>query len=296
MAGNLSLETCWRVLENNGASCNYAIDSNGQIGLFVDEGDRSWCSSSPSNDNQAVTIEVANSGGGPNWPVSNKALAALINLCEDICRRNGISELTYTGDTSGNVTHHYMFTATACPGPYLKDKTPYVVETVNARLARSTPEAPANLSDVSGSAVLYRVQVGAFVKKEGADKEAARLKAMGYQVYMVKAGGLYKIQTGAFASKSSAARLAEVLKSKGFSVYITTKAGTAVSSAATPKPLQIGDKVRVKQGALDWDGDELLDFVYKSVFELMELDGNRAVFGIGGSVTAAIDVGRLYRA
>ncbi len=130
MAGNLSLANCFNSVESRGGSCNYAIDSNGNIGLMVDESDRSWCSSSPSNDHRAATIEVANDGGEPDWHVSDKALSSLINLCVDICKRNGIKKLNYTGDTSGNLTMHKWFAPTGCPGPYLSSKFPYIAEQV----------------------------------------------------------------------------------------------------------------------------------------------------------------------
>lgn len=65
--------------------------------MYVEEKNRAWTSSSPSNDNQAITIEVANDGGAnTNWHISDKALAKLIDLCVDICKRNGIASLNYT--------------------------------------------------------------------------------------------------------------------------------------------------------------------------------------------------------
>lgn len=97
-------------------SANYAIDNNGRIGLFCEEKDRSWCSSSSWNDNRAVTIEVSNSkyGDAYGWPVSDAAYASLIKLCVDICKRNGIKKLEYTGTKEGSLTIHSMFAATAC--------------------------------------------------------------------------------------------------------------------------------------------------------------------------------------
>lgn len=82
----------------------------------------------------AVTFEVANDGGAPDWHVSDASIEALINLCVDICQRNGIPAINYTGDASGNLTMHSFFAATACPGPYLKSKFPYIAEQINARL------------------------------------------------------------------------------------------------------------------------------------------------------------------
>lgn len=140
MAGNLSLANCFNSVESRGGSCNYAIDNDGNIGLMVDESDRSWCSSNPPNDHRAVTIEVANScnasdGDKLGWPVSDKALNSLINLCVDICKRNSIKKLNYTGDTSGNLTMHKWFVPTGCPGPYLSSKFPYIAAEVNKQLA-----------------------------------------------------------------------------------------------------------------------------------------------------------------
>lgn len=136
MAGNMSVESCGDSFANPAreASSNYGIDSNGRVGLYVDERDRSWCSSSPENDHQAVTIEVANSSGAPDWKVSDAALKKLIELCADICKRNGIDRLNFTGDKSGNLTMHKWFTATACPGPYLESKFSYIASEVNKML------------------------------------------------------------------------------------------------------------------------------------------------------------------
>lgn len=138
MAGNLSVETCGNVFQTREASANYGIGSDGRIALYVDEKDRSWASSSPSNDYRAVTIEVANNTGSPKWTISDEAYASLIKLVVDICKRNNIKQLNYTGDASGNLTMHCFFAATACPGAYLKSKFPDIANRVNAQLSAST--------------------------------------------------------------------------------------------------------------------------------------------------------------
>lgn len=137
MAGNLTVEQCGKGFANKSrqASSNYGIGSDGRVGLYVEEKNRSWASSSPANDNQAVTIEVANDVVGGNWHVSDKALAKTIELCTDICKRNGITKLNFTGDASGNLTMHKYFAATACPGAYLESKFSYIADEVNKRLA-----------------------------------------------------------------------------------------------------------------------------------------------------------------
>lgn len=140
MAGNLSIERCGDIFANSDreASSNYGIGTDGRVGMYVEEKDRSWCSSSRSNDHQAITIEVANDGGEPDWHVSDKAWNRLVELCVDICKRNDIKELKWTGDASGTLTCHYMFVPTACPGPYLKSRMGELADTVNRKLQQST--------------------------------------------------------------------------------------------------------------------------------------------------------------
>lgn len=139
-AGVASVEQLGSIFANKGrqASSNYGIGSDGRVGQYVDEANRSWCSSSRENDNRAITIEVSNSAYGGNWPVSQPVLEKLIDLCVDICQRNKIKKLKFTGDKTGNLTMHKWFAATACPGPYLESKFPYIADEVNKRLGAQT--------------------------------------------------------------------------------------------------------------------------------------------------------------
>ncbi len=116
-------------------SANYCIGWDGSVGLSVPEEYRAWTSSSEANDMRAVTIEVSNDGYGPDWHVSDASLEELISLCVDICLRNGIEKLVYTGDTRGNLTMHKWFAATDCPGRYLESRFPYIAQRVNNALA-----------------------------------------------------------------------------------------------------------------------------------------------------------------
>lgn len=136
MAGCLTVEQCGQGFQfpSRQASSNYGVDSLGHVGLYVDESNRSWASGSPENDNRAVTIEVANDQYGGVWHVSDVALNKTIELCADICRRNGMKRLNFTGDASGNLTMHRYFQATACPGEYLASKFSYIAEEVNKKL------------------------------------------------------------------------------------------------------------------------------------------------------------------
>ena len=137
MAGNGSVETCGALFADPArkASSNYGIGSDGRIALYVEEANRSWCTSNAANDHRAITIEVANNGGAPDWPVSDKAYAALLDLLTDICRRNGIKKLLWKGDKAligqveqQNMTVHRWFAAKACPGDYLYSRHGQIAE------------------------------------------------------------------------------------------------------------------------------------------------------------------------
>lgn len=137
MAGDFGLEELGETFSRRDrrASSNYAIDSDGRIALYVEESNRAWTSGSRENDSQAVTIEAANDEMGGEWHVGDETYEALIELCVDICIRNGIEELRYTGDAEGNLTIHKMFSGdTECPGPYLESRMVEIAEEVNDRL------------------------------------------------------------------------------------------------------------------------------------------------------------------
>lgn len=140
MAGDLSAAGCgeWMAMPSTQASSNYGIGTDGSIGMYVEESDRAWTSSNQTNDNNAITIEVSNDTREPNWHCSDKAMASLVLLCADICRRNGIPELRFDpSDAShpttpnGNMTLHKWFKNKACPGPYLESNMAKIASEVN---------------------------------------------------------------------------------------------------------------------------------------------------------------------
>lgn len=130
---------------NKGSSCNYAVGRDGSIGMGVEEKDRSWCTSSKSNDHRAITIEVASDKEHP-YKVTDEAYKALINLLVDICKRNNIKELKWKADKSligqvnkQNMTVHRWFANKSCPGEYLYSRHGQIANEVNTLLAGKKP-------------------------------------------------------------------------------------------------------------------------------------------------------------
>lgn len=140
MAGNLSVKQCGKIFKTNAASAHYGINGK-NIGCYVDESDTAWHCGNFSYNQRSIGIELANDKtASGNWHVSDKTIETAIELIADICERNGIKELNYTGDLSGNLCMHCWVCSTSCPGPYLKTKFEKIEKEVNkVLLEKSTP-------------------------------------------------------------------------------------------------------------------------------------------------------------
>ncbi len=144
IVGHLLLATLGNVfapISRHGSS-NYGIDDQGRMGMYVEEKNRSWCTSSNQNDQRAVTIEVASDTQYP-YKITDAALKGLIELSVDICKRNNIPQLLWKADKSligkiekQNITVHRWFANTLCPGDYIFGKLGYVADEVNKILLK----------------------------------------------------------------------------------------------------------------------------------------------------------------
>ena len=265
-------------------SCNYGIMDDGSSYVCVDEANRSWCSSNRYNDVRAVTFEIASDTTEP-YAITDKALDALIKLCIDVCKRNGLKNVTWINDKEKAVeyqknmpdgeaiiTVHRWWVKKSCPGNMLMGKMDYICDQINKGLGveetkpaptpsqptpAPTPATPDN-DTIEGLAkrvidgefgngearkkalgdlypvvqakvnellgytkkVYWRVQCGAFREKSNALELQSKLKAKGYDTYLVNVNGLYKVQLGAFSSRLNAETLSSKLSFDGFDTYI----------------------------------------------------------------------------
>ena len=211
-------------------SSNYGIGKDGRIGMYVEEKDRSWCSSNAANDHRAITIEVASDTTHP-YAVTDAAYKALIKLLVDICKRNNIKELKWQGDKSligqvdkQNMTVHRWFANKACPGDYLYERHGQIADEVNKQLG-----VKVTANSVPSLTKYYRVQVGLFRNKQYADAMYRKVEAAGFEPDLVTNGGYYKVQVGSCTSLSSANSLAKKLKTAGFDTCVVTEGGTSVA-------------------------------------------------------------------
>lgn len=145
VVGQCSVETLGNIFATpGGASCNYGIGYDARVGMYCEEKNRSWCTSNKDNDNRAVTIEVASDKTEP-YAVKDIVFNKLLDLCEDICRRNNKKKLIWIEDKNKALSYiptademlltvHRWFANKSCPGTYLYSRHAEIAKEVTARL------------------------------------------------------------------------------------------------------------------------------------------------------------------
>lgn len=131
VVGQASVERLGEIFKSpsKNASCNYGIGADGRVILVVDECNRSWCSSSNANDQRAVTIECASDATAP-YAFNSKVYKKLVDLCVDICKRNGKKSLIWISDSNKALNYqlksdemlltvHRWFANKSCPGDWM---------------------------------------------------------------------------------------------------------------------------------------------------------------------------------
>lgn len=316
VVGQCSVETLGSIFypSSRQASCQYGIGYDGRVGMYCEEKNRSWCTSSNANDQRAITIEVASDTTHP-YAMKDAAYKKLIELCIDICKRNGATKLIWFADKNKSlnyepkngemvITVHRWFANKSCPGDWLYSRLGDLAAKVTAAL---NPSQSSTDKNETANKVLYKVQVGAFKNETNANNLKKELESKGFQTYKVKINGYWKIQLGAFSKKSNAEALLTKVKNAGYKdAFITvvgneTKpvtGGSSTSNATQTKPattqkIKEKDTVRVKKGAKTYTGGNLADFVYTRDHIVSELSGKRAVITYGGEVVAAVNVDNL---
>ena len=243
------------------ASCNYGIGPDGRVCLIVDEANRSWCSSSSANDQRAVTIEVASDMTEP-YAFKDAAYNKLVDLCEDICRRNGKTVLLWIEDKEKALTYnpksnemlltvHRWFANKSCPGNWMFSRMGNLAATVTARLGGITikpvePTPTPAPTPAPSTGQMYRV------RKTWADAAS---------------------QKGAYTNLDNAKRMCDscgagyfVFDKDGKAIYpevkVETPAPTPTPSQPTKVELRDGDEIKLKAGATYWNGKAIPQWVF----------------------------------
>lgn len=268
VVGQCTVETLGNIFApaSRQASSNYGVGTDGKIGMYVEEKDRSWCSSNSANDNRAVTIEVASDTTSP-YAVNEKAYAALLDLVTDICKRNGITRLVWSTKKEDRVNHkngcnmtvHRDYANKSCPGEYLYSRHGEIAAEVNRRLG-ATAQAPADGTD-SQSETVYTVKNG-----DTLSGIAAKYRTT-YQAIAAFNG----------ITNPNLIRAGQKIK---------------IPAAAGAQVFEKGDKVKVTK-AVTYDGKSFK--AYYDAYDVIQVNGDRVVIGIGSAVTAAVNAANIQK-
>lgn len=235
------------------ASSNYGIGKDGKVGMYVEEKDRSWCSSNADNDNRAVTIEVASDTYAP-YKVTSAAYATLLDLVTDICRRNGKTKILWFGDKAKTLAYkpkagemvmtvHRWFANKSCPGDYLYNLHDEIAAEVNKRLAGGSASTSTPSTGTTGgtqTAVNYTVKITA------TNLNIRSGPGTNYGTKGTIKPGVYTIV--AEASGTGASKWGKLKSGAGWiSLDYATKTGTASSGT---KAVTVGSTVTVATNAV----------------------------------------------
>ena len=267
VVGQCTVETLGNIFAptSRQASSNYGVGTDGKIGMYVEEKDRSWCSSNAANDNRAVTIEVASDTKHP-YAVNDRAFAALLDLVTDICKRNGIKKLVWSTEKADRVNHkngcnmtvHRDYANKSCPGDYLYNRHREIAAEVNRRLgvADTAPDAGA---------------------------------AQGVTVYTVKKGDTLSQIAAKYGTTYQAIAAFNGIKNPN---VIRVGQKIKIPASTAPAALKKGDRVKVLN-AVTYDGKPFR--TYYDTYDVIEVSGARVVIGVGATVTAAVAAANLRK-
>lgn len=267
VVGQCTVETLGNIFAptSRQASSNYGVGTDGKIGMYVEEKDRSWCSSNAANDNRAVTIEVASDTKHP-YAVNDRAFAALLDLVTDICKRNGIRKLVWSTKKADRVNHkngcnmtvHRDYANKSCPGDYLYNRHGEIAAEVNRRLG---------VEDTAPDAGAAQVVTVYTVKKGDTLSQIAAKYGTTYQAIAAYNG----------IKNPNVIRVGQKIK---------------IPASTAPAALKKGDRVKVLN-AVTYDGKPFR--TYYDTYDVIQVSGARVVIGVGATVTAAVNAANLRK-
>lgn len=281
MAGVLSAEQCGGIFARAGrnGSSHYGIGNGGEIGQYVNEEDTAWANSNWPSNCRSVTIETSNSATGGEWPVSDAAYNSLIKLVADIAKRNNLGTLV----AGQNLTWHSMFTATTCPGDYLRARIEDIAKKANEINGGGPAPTPAP-APAGGFKVGDNVLPIKYVDYNGTP--------------LAKTRDYYTISevNGDRAVLTSGGVVYAAVNTNNLVKVDAPAPAPAPAPSPAPKPAEgfkVGDVV-VPIRLVDYNGTPLVQ--YDNTYTISELNGDRAVLMARGAVWAAMNTKDIRKA
>ena len=238
-------------------SANYIIGLNGEIICCIPPDEVAWCTCQANAYSPSIECCHPDSTGKFN----SKTYNSLVELCAYLCKMYKLDE--------NDLIRHYDVTGKVCPKGFVPKSRGGSDDNSNTAWKKFKADVKAKLG-------------GTAVSKPAASKELYRVR---------KSWSDAKSQIGAFSSLDNAKKACKT----GYSVFDNSGKVVYYISKATDNTIKVGSRVKVRSSAKDYNGNSLAAFVYKSIYTVMEISGNRAVIGVNGAVTAAVNINNLMK-
>ncbi len=154
--------------------------------------------------------------------IAQRVLASLAKVFKSrgIQKRSGLYMLNGTKPTAIMLETFFCDNSADCALAEQHDIALRIAEGIHGGSIAHGQQAP---TDPVPTGMLYRVQTGAFSKKENADKILKELKKKGFDAFIttVDLGQLiYRVQVGAYSRKANAEAMRQKLQKAGFDALI----------------------------------------------------------------------------
>lgn len=184
--GRLSHEGVLSVWQTRPASAHFDVDRAGAVCQYVKVNEYAWAVGNTSGNQRTISIEMANSETGGQWPVSEVTWKSAARLAGWL-----FAKVIGVRPSKDNVFYHHHWSSTACAGPYMDSVYNQLLAEVQKAYdyfkGASTPPRPAQPNRAphkSNTQIAAEVWAGKW--GSGPDR-ARRLKAAGYNPDTIQA-------------------------------------------------------------------------------------------------------------
>lgn len=115
--GRLSLQGILNVWKTRPASAHFQVDGGGKVGQYVLVNEYAWATGTTNGNQQSISIEMANSAVGGDWPVAEVTWKNAARLAGWL-----FFKVIGARPTKDTLVPHHHWKATVCAGPYMDKK------------------------------------------------------------------------------------------------------------------------------------------------------------------------------
>lgn len=184
-AGRLSHEGVLSVWKTRPASAHFDVDGAGKVCQYVKVNEYAWAVGNGQGNRETISIEMANSAVGGNWPVAEITWKAAARLAGWL-----FAKVIGTRPSRENLFYHSHWASTSCAGPYMASVYSRVLAAAQAAYdyfkgstAPPRPQVPGRPAQKSTTQICREVWAG---KWGSGEERKKKLRAAGYNPDLIQ--------------------------------------------------------------------------------------------------------------